>query len=76
MHLNWETLHVEKYAYHLGHPIGNENVNNALDDSVWRTNDVMTIFGSRTADIRSFMDLHYGVWVHLIKLDYMLHVRC
>ena len=60
LHINGETLQVQKYACHLGHPIGNENVNkiacnNALRDIVWRTNYVMTKFGSCTADIRSFM---------------------
>lgn len=60
LQLNGETLHIQRNAYHLGHPIGNDNVNkiacnNAIRDIVWRTNYVMTKFGSCTSDIRSFM---------------------
>ena len=82
-HINEETLQVQKYACHLGHPIGNENVNkiacnNALRDIVWRTNYVITKFGYCTADIRSFMfrtycTSFYGspLW-RLSSPDYML----
>jgi len=57
--LNGRTQQVQKCACHLGHPIGSENVNitcnNVLRDIVWRTNYVMTRFGSCTADSCSFM---------------------
>jgi hypothetical protein len=60
LHLNGEILQVQKYTCHLGHPIGNENINkiacnNAFRDIVWRTNHVMTKFGSCTGDINSFI---------------------
>ena len=60
LYLNGETVQIQKYACHPGHPIGNENVNkigcnNSLCDIVWRTNYVMAKFGSCTADIGSVM---------------------
>ena len=60
LHLNRETLQVQKRARHLSHPIGNENVNqivcnNALCDIVCRTNYVMTKVWSCTVNICSFM---------------------
>ena len=75
LRLNRETLQVQKYACHLGHPIGNENVNkiacnNAFRDIVWRTNCVMTKFGlvqlifvhlCSAHIVLVSMDLHYGV---------------
>ena len=64
MHIIEETLQVQKFTFHLGHPIGNENVNkivcnNGLRDIVWITNYVMTKFGSCTSDIRSFVFCTY-----------------
>ena len=75
LHLNGEILQVQKYTCHLGHPIGNENINkiacnNAFRDIVWRTNYVMTKFGSVQLMLIHLccahivlvsMDLHYGV---------------
>ena len=54
--LNGETLHIQRVATHLGHPVGIDNVNsiairNATRDLIWRTNYVM----AKLADVRAFM---------------------
>ena len=58
--LNGETLHIQRVATHLGHPVGIDNVNsiairNAARDLIWRTNYVMAKCGFCPADVRAFM---------------------
>ena len=54
--LNGESLHIQRVATHLDHPVGIDNVNsiairNATRDLIWRTNYVM----AKLADVRAFM---------------------
>ena len=58
--LNGESLKVQATATHLGHIIGNNNMNNiavsnAKRDIVWRTNYVLSKFGFCNSNVRSFM---------------------
>jgi len=62
--LNGKTLHIQRVATHLGHPVGIDNVNsiaihNARRDLIWRTNYGLAKFGFCSAEFRPFIFRKY-----------------
>jgi len=86
LHLNGETLQVQKYACHLGHPIGNENVNKIFviilyvilcgeQIVLWLNLGLVQLIFVHLCSahiVLVSMNVHYAVWVHLIQMYYTL----
>ncbi len=59
LYLSNEKLDAQTTAMHFGHPIDCESqaINIAVKDIVWRTNNVVSKFGSCSSDVRMFFFL-------------------